>query len=315
MGTKVFIDGHEGTTGLRIHKRLQARPDIELIGIDPTERKNPAAVKKCMEAADIVFLCLPDAAAVEAVALADGTNVRIIDTSTAHRSDPAWTYGFAELSGQQFEAISKTKRLANPGCHASGVIAAVRPLTEAGLMGGDYPLTVFSLTGYSGGGKKMIAKYESGEKTAELSAPRQYGLTQNHKHLQEIVTVCKLQREPVFLPVVDDYYSGMEVAVPVFTHLFGEKVGLAEVRDVLAAHYDGSPFVHVHAAGEDKGGFLAANSLSGYDDMDIFVTGNDERIVVTVLFDNPGKGASGAAIENMNIMLGLDPATGLVLHG
>ena len=183
MGTKVFIDGHEGTTGLRIHKRLQARPDIELIGIDPTERKNPAAVKKCMEAADIVFLCLPDAAAVEAVALADGTNVRIIDTSTAHRSDPAWTYGFAELSGQQFEAISKTKRLANPGCHASGVIAAVRPLTEAGLMGGDYPLTVFSLTGYSGGGKKMIAKYESGEKTAELSAPRQYGLTQNHKHL------------------------------------------------------------------------------------------------------------------------------------
>lgn len=312
MKTKVFIDGHSGTTGLRIHERLAARQDIELLQISEELRKNPDEVKKYMKAADIAFLCLPDAAAVEAAGLAEGTGVKIIDTSTAHRIAPGWVYGFPELSKEQSGKIAHSSRVGNPGCHASGVISLVQPLTAAGMMPADYPVTVFSLTGYSGGGKKMIAAYE-GEKTTDLLSPRQYGLGQTHKHLPEIVTICHLADKPMFSPIVDDYYSGMEVTVPVFTKLLKGAPGIQDVWETLAAHYDGCDFIHVRPLGEDKGGFLAANDMSGRDDMEIFVTGNDQRILLTSIFDNLGKGASGAAIENMNIMLGIDPKTGLNL--
>lgn len=310
--TKVFIDGHAGTTGLRIHERLQTRTDIEVIPIDEERRKDPAAVKGCLAAADIAFLCLPDAAAAEAVELAEGLPVRIIDTSTANRTAPGWTYGFPELSADQAAAIAKSNRVGNPGCHASGVIAAVQPLVAAGILPDDYALTAFSLTGYSGGGKKMIGQYE-GDKTDDLLAPRQYGLTQQHKHLKEIMAICKLKATPIFTPIVDDYYSGMEVMVPIFTHLLTKKVTKSDIWDILASHYDGAGLIKVLPLGEDLGGYISSNTLSGYDDMKILVTGNDERVMITTLFDNLGKGASGAAIQNMNIMLGLDPATGLAI--
>lgn len=311
--TKVFIDGHEGTTGLRIHERLQHRNDIELVPIADEVRKDPAAIKACMKQADIAFLCLPDAAAKEAVELAADCHVRIIDTSTAHRTVPGWTYGFPELSSQQSDKIAASDRVGNPGCHASGVISLVQPLVQAGLMPANYPVSAVSLTGYSGGGKKMIGQYESDDKSDELQAPRQYGLVQKHKHLKEIVAICGLEQEPIFSPIVDDYYSGMEVMVPVFTAMLKGKPSMQDVWHVLASHYENSAFVHVLPLGEDKGGFIAANSLSGYDDMQIIVSGNDERIVLTSLFDNLGKGASGAAIQNMNIMMGVDPKTGLNL--
>ena len=287
MKTKVFIDGHEGTTGLRIHERLSTRQDIELVPIADDVRKDSDTIRACMKQADIAFLCLPDGAAAEAVTLAEGCDVRLIDTSTGRRVAPGWTYGFPELSPQQAAAIAKSDRVGNPGCHASGAISILQPLTEAGIVPADYPVTAFSLTGYSGGGKKMIAQYE-GDKGQDLYAPRQYGLVQQHKHLPEIVTICHLTQEPVFTPIVDDYYSGMEVMIPFFSHLLAKKVTAHDVWQVLASHYD-------------------------YDDMEILVTGNDQRIMVTSLFDNLGKGASGAAIQNMNLMMGIDPTTGLNL--
>lgn len=309
--TKIFIDGHEGTTGLRIHERLSKRTDIELVPIADELRKDPTAIKACMKEADIAFLCLPDAAAKEAVELAADCHVRIIDTSTAHRTAPGWVYGFPELSASQTAQIAESDRVGNPGCHASGVISLVQPLVQAGLMPADYPLSAVSLTGYSGGGKKMIAQYEDAAKGNDLFAPRQYGLVQKHKHLKEIVAICGLAQEPIFSPIVDDYYSGMEVMVPVFTSLLKGKPTMQHVWDILSAHYADCPFVHVLPLGEDKGGFVAANALSGRDDMEIVVTGNDDRIILTSLFDNLGKGASGAAIQNMNIMMGVDPKTGL----
>lgn len=312
MKTRVFIDGHAGTTGLRIHERLASRDDIILISIDEEHRKDPEAVRNCMKEADIAFLCLPDAAAVEAVELADGCDVRIIDTSTAHRTAPGWTYGFPELSAQQEQAIAASDRVGNPGCHASGIIAAVQPLIAAGLLPVDYPLTAFSLTGYSGGGKKMIGQYKE-DKTDDLYAPRQYGLIQQHKHLKEVIAVCGLATTPVFTPIVDDYYSGMESMVPLFTAMLNSKAGKKDIWQILADHYDRCPFIHVLPLGEEKGGYISANALSGYDNMEIVVTGNDDRVMVTTLFDNLGKGASGAAIQNMNIMLGLNPETGLNL--
>ena len=311
MKTNVFIDGHEGTTGLRIHERLSKRSDIELVPIEDALRKDPAAIKKCMAAADIAFLCLPDAAAEEAVELAKGCSVRIIDTSTARRVAPGWTYGFPELSPAQAEAIAKSDFVGNPGCHASGVISLVQPLTAAGLMPADYPLSAFSITGYSGGGKKMIAQYEGDELDDELQAPRQYGVSQKHKHLKEIVSICGLTQEPVFSPIVDKYYAGMEVSVPIITSLLKGKPTLQDIWQVYADHYSQGGLVHVLPLGDDKGGFLPANDMAGYDDMEIIVTGNDDRIIVTSIFDNLGKGASGAAIQNMNIMLGLEPSIGL----
>ena len=306
--TKVFIDGSAGTTGLRIRERLEARKDIELILLPEALRKEPQARRDALHSADIAFLCLPDDAAREAVALAGGSGCAIIDTSTAHRTAPGWVYGMAELAGQRAK-IASSKRVANPGCHASGFIALVAPLVQAGVIAKDAKLSCFSLTGYSGGGKKMIAQYEDEARDALLDAPRQYGLSQSHKHLKEMAAICGLDCAPVFSPIVADFYSGMEVSVP----LFGEWVagGMARVREVLADAYPGPIIRYVESA--DEGGFLSAGKLSGRDDMEVTVTGGDERLLLTARFDNLGKGASGAAIQNMNILMGVDETTGLII--
>ena len=302
---KVYIDGREGTTGLQIYDRLTAREDIELLLIDEARRKDPEERKRYLNEADLVFLCLPDAAAIEAVSLLENENTRVIDCSTAHRVSPGWVYGFPELRGQR-EKIVPAKRVANPGCHATGFISIVRPLVELGLLEKDARLSCFSLTGYSGGGKKMIAQYE-GERSPELDSPRIYGLNQAHKHLPEMRKVCGLTVPPVFCPIVDDYYKGMATTVPLF-------LNREAVLQALMDHYQGSGrslVVRVSAAWE--GPMLAANTLAGSDSLYLFVQGNHERCTVTALFDNLGKGASGAAVQNMNLMLGFPETTGLNL--
>ena len=303
--TKVFIDGSAGTTGLRIRERLADRRDIELITLSEELRKDLSARSDALNSADVAFLCLPDAAAKEAVSLIE-SGVAVIDTSTAHRTAEGWTYGFPELTGQR-EKIAASRRVANPGCHASGFIVLVEPLVRAGLLDPSAALTCFSLTGYSGGGKSMIADYESPNRPEALSSPRQYGLTQSHKHLPEMAKVCGLSTAPVFCPIVADFYSGMEVTVPVFA---GDVRGTADdIRAVYAERYRGP----VVTAAEPPEGMLAANALSGLDSMQVMVTGNDERILLVSVFDNLGKGASGAAVQNMNIILGIDETTGLLL--
>ena len=303
--TKVFIDGSAGTTGLRIRERLADRRDIELITLSEERRKDLSARSDALNSADVAFLCLPDAAAKEAVSLIE-SGVAVIDTSTAHRTAEGWTYGFPELTGQR-EKIAASRRVANPGCHASGFIVLVEPLVRAGLLDPSAALTCFSLTGYSGGGKSMIADYESPDRPEALSSPRQYGLTQSHKHLPEMAKVCGLSTAPVFCPIVADFYSGMEVTVPVFA---GDVRGTADdIRAVYAERYRGP----VVTAAEPPEGMLAANALSGLDSMQVMVTGNDERILLVSVFDNLGKGASGAAVQNMNIILGIDETTGLIL--
>ena len=295
--TKVFIDGSSGTTGLRIRERLCNRKDIELIALDEARRKEAGARRDAFQKADVAFLCLPDAAAIEAVELAKDSGAVIIDTSTAHRTAPGWTYGMPELTGYK-DKIAKAKYIANPGCHASGFIALVAPLVEKGLLAKDTLLTCFSLTGYSGGGKNMIAEYEDQQRSPLLNAPRQYALGQMHKHLKEMNVVCGLENAPVFSPIVADFYSGMEVTVP-----------MADVRRIYAEYYTG-PLIHFNEAADEKG-FLSAAAFSGRDDMEITVTGNEDRILLVSRFDNLGKGASGAAIQNMNIVLGLPETEGL----
>ncbi len=304
--TRVFIDGSAGTTGLRIYERLSARKDLELIILSEENRKDPAARKEAIHAADAVFLCLPDAAAVEAVELAEGSNTVIIDTSTAHRTAQGWAYGFPELKGFR-DKIRTSKRIANPGCHASGFIALVKPLVDEGLLSPEAALTCFSLTGYSGGGKKMIAEYEAADRDVLLKGPRQYGLSQQHKHLKEMSYICGLSTAPIFSPIVADYYAGMEVSVPLFAK--DVKENLKEIAEAYKAYYPG-PLVHFDEAA-DESGFLSASAFAGRDDMQIIVTGNDERMLVTARFDNLGKGASGAAIQNLNLVLGLDETTSL----
>lgn len=308
--TKVFIDGSAGTTGLRIYERLAARGDIALILLDEANRKDPAARKEALNAADIAFLCLPDAAAAEAVSMTEDPDTVIIDTSTAHRTAPGWVYGFPELTGQR-EKIAASKRIANPGCHASGFISLVAPLVESGILKESEALTCFSLTGYSGGGKKMIADYETAENAPTLAAPRVYGLNQQHKHLPEMAKICGLTHLPAFSPIVSSYYAGMEVVVP----LFAEQIhGDAEtIRSVYRSYYRGKAVRFCENA--DENGFLSAGKMAGRDDMEIAVFGNDERITLVSRFDNLGKGASGAAIQNMNIVLGIDENTGLNIGG
>ena len=303
---KVFIDGSAGTTGLRIHERLAGRSDIDVVILPDEIRKDTEARREALNNADVAFLCLPDAAAIEAVSLVDNPNTAIIDTSTAHRTNPAWAYGFPELKGQR-EKIAASKRIANPGCHASGFIALVAPLVKAGLISKDIALTCTSLTGYSGGGKKMIAEYQDAQRDKLLDAPRQYGITQKHKHLPEMAAFCGLENDPIFMPIVADYYAGMEVTVP----LFGKDVN-GSTADIIAVYKEvyNSAIMHYEDAA-DEAGFVAANALSGRDDMQITVAGNDDRILLISRFDNLGKGASGAAIQNMNIILGLDETTGL----
>ncbi len=301
--TKIFIDGSAGTTGLRIRQRLTGREDLELLQIPEELRKDPEARREAINGADIAFFCLPDAAAIEAAALA-GDRVAVIDTSTAHRTAAGWEYGFPELSGRR-ERIRASKRIANPGCHASGFISLVEPLVRSGILPADTFLSCYSLTGYSGGGKKMIAEYEQPERPALYDAPRQYGLTQQHKHLREMQLICGLGNAPVFCPVVSDFYSGMQVTVPLFA---SQLKGTAEdIREVYRACYAG-PIVRYTDCPE---GMLGANELSGLDSMCVTVAGNEERILLISTFDNLGKGASGAAIQNMNILLGLDETTGL----
>lgn len=305
---KVFIDGSAGTTGLRIHQRLAERNDLQVITLSDEVRKDPSARKEALNAADIAFLCLPDAAAIESAALVENSNTVLIDTSTAHRVNLDWTYGFPELKGQR-EKIINSKRIANPGCHASGMVALVAPLVREGLLKSDSFLSCFSLTGFSGGGKQMIAEYEGENRDSLLDAPRVYGLTQNHKHLKEIVALCSLQNAPAFCPIVAPFYSGMEVTVPVFAKdLFCTK---AELEAFFASYYQNG-LIRFNAQA-DESGFLSAGAFSGRDDMEITVTGNEERLVLTARFDNLGKGASGAAIQNMNLILGVPEETGLTV--
>ena len=309
MKPKVYIDGREGTTGLQIYDRLAARDDIELMLIDHELRRDPTERRRLMNAADIVFLCLPDAAAIEAVSLIENPATRVIDASTAHRTDPSWDYGFPELSAAHREAIKVSKRVANPGCHATGFISIVYPLVAMGLVAADACLSCFSLTGYSGGGKKMIAQYEADDKAEELFAPCPYGMGQAHKHLPEMEAICGLKNNPVFTPIVDDYYKGMATTVTFHMSQLQGVSTVQEVRDKLAAHYAGQNMVKV--AEGTSSGLLYGAAKAGSDTMTIVVAGNDQRFTVTALFDNLGKGASGAAVQNMNIMLGLDEMTSL----
>ena len=308
---KVFIDGREGTTGLRIIDRLKGRQDIELMLILEELRKDSAERKKYLNACNVVFLCLPDSAAREAVAMIENENVRVIDTSTAHRINPDWVYGFPELKKEFAEKLPTAKRVAVPGCHASGFNAIVSPLVEAGIISSDALVTCFSLTGYSGGGKKMIAEYEN-EKLNEMNSARVYALTQAHKHLPEMAAISGLKNLPIFSPIVDDYYSGMLVTVP----FFGSQVkgGIDAVKQTYIKKYQGKIFVDISDINaENQGAMLGSNNLSGKDNMQIFVCGNNERFTVSARFDNLGKGASGAAVQCMNIMLGFNETEGLDL--
>ena len=307
--TKVFIDGSAGTTGLRIFDRLSTRKDIELITLSDDVRKDPQARKNAINSADIAFLCLPDAAAKESVSLVENNNTVIIDTSTAHRTNEEFAYGFAELSEEFFEKLRTSKRIAVPGCHASGFIALVYPLVKSGVLSADAFLSAFSVTGYSGGGKQMIADYESEDRAEALSSPRQYGIAQGHKHLPEMVKYTGINNAPVFSPVVADFYSGMQVTVPLNIKEFKEGTTVEDIKNIYKNLYNTSMVKFVDSL--DNGGFIASNMLSGYDNMAVTVCGNDDRVILIALYDNLGKGASGAAIECMNISLGLDPTTGL----
>ena len=308
---KVFIDGAEGTTGLRIHERLSGRGDIDLIKLPEALRKDPAARADALNSCDLAILCLPDDAAREAAALTTNPAVKIIDCSTAHRTAPGWTYGFAELSPERRAAIETAKRVANPGCHASGFISLVFPLVAAGMLPADALLTCHSVTGYSGGGKKMIAGYEADGRSVLLDAPRQYGLTQKHKHLPEMKAVCGLETEPVFCPIVSDYYAGMMTTMPVFRSQLNPGFGMDDVKNVYAELYTG-PIVRF-CDGPDEEGFLSGGALSGLDTREIRVTGNEERMRLVSRFDNLGKGASGSAVQCMNIMLGCCETEGLAI--
>lgn len=305
MRKKIFIDGSAGTTGLRIRERLQGRADLELLTLAEELRKDPAARRDILNSADVAFLCLPDAAAKEAVTFVENDATVIIDTSTAHRTSPDWAYGFPELEGYR-QRIASSKRIANPGCHASGFIALIEPLIRKGLLNKDVKLAATSLTGFSGGGKKMIADYAELDELKK--GARQYALSQSHKHLPEISAVCGLETAPAFMPIVAPHYSGMEVSIPVFA---ADLNGSAEDIKALYKSYYGQGLVK-YVENADEEGFLSSSKLSGRDDLEVSVYGNDERILLVARFDNLGKGASGAAIENMNIVIGVNETTGLV---
>ncbi len=315
MKTKIFIDGSEGTTGLRIYERFAGRDDIELLPIDAKLRKDTAERKRLINESDITFLCLPDEAARESVSLAENEKVRIIDTSTAHRTEPGWAYGFPELSAGHREAIRNSKRIAVPGCYATGFITAVYPLTAGGILPKDYPVSAFAMSGYSGAGKKTIAVYEAAERDKELDAPREYALSQSHKHLKEMQKVTGLERKPLFSPIICDYYSGMLLTVPLYADMLSGTPAPEAVHAFFADYYGGEKFVKVMPFGKeaDYNGFLSGNACSGWDGIEIYVTGNEERILVSTRFDNLGKGASGAAVQCLNIMLGCEEGKGLQL--
>ena len=302
--TKVFIDGSAGTTGLRIYERLSGRKDLELLILSEELRKNTDARRAMLAQADIAFLCLPDKAAMEAVSLIENDHVAVIDTSTAHRTNDAWAYGFAELSSAHREAIRTSKRIANPGCHASGFIAGCYPLVAHGVVPADFPFTAYSLTGYSGGGKALIAEYEAEDRDVRHESHRIYGTNLAHKHLPEMQKLCGLAKQPVFSPILGDFYAGMATSIllPGFH--------ANTIWECLADHYAGETIVTVAPLGGDES-LVYASTYAGKDTMRIQVSGHAEQAMVTAIFDNLGKGASGAAIQNMNILLGVDETTGL----
>lgn len=315
MAVNVFIDGKEGTTGLKIFERFADRSDINIMQIDEDKRKDPAEKAKIINASDYTFLCLPDAAAVKSVQLCTNSKTRIIDASTAHRTNPEWAYGFPELDASFREKIAGSNRVAVPGCYASGFVSLGYPLVKSGIMPADYPVVIHAVSGYSGAGKKAIAQYEADGRNPELDSPRLYALTQTHKHLPEMKKIAGLEYEPVFNPYVCDYFQGMTVTVGLHARLLAKKVTAHNVWEMFAAHYDGCRFVKVAGfmgEGVLEEPFIPANTLAGTNMMQIFVYGNDDRIMLTSRFDNLGKGASGAAVQCLNIMLGIDEATGLV---
>lgn len=307
--TKVFIDGRAGTTGLQIEGRMGLREDIELITLPEELKKDAGARKDAINRADFVFLCLPDAAARDAAAMVENGHTRVIDASTAHRTDPAWAYGFPELSAQHRRAIERARLVANPGCHATGFISLVYPLVQLGIVSPDYPLCAHSLTGYTGGGKKMIQQYESPERDTEYDSPRHYGLNLSHKHIPEMMQVCGLKRKPVFCPIVCDFPQGMLVTIPLYFDMLPHGGSLEQLQRVYQDFYGGQKNIHVAPVmGGDliRDGFLGSNNVVGTNDLNIFVCGNETQAIVAAQFDNLGKGASGAAVQNLNIMMGVD---------
>ncbi|MCQ2469205.1 MAG: N-acetyl-gamma-glutamyl-phosphate reductase [Ruminococcus sp.] len=315
MSVKIYIDGQEGTTGLKILERFEGRNDIELLRISEELRKDPAERARLINMSDYTFLCLPDAAAKEAVSFVDNDHVRVIDASTAHRTNPDWAYGFPELSAEHREKIKTSNRVAVPGCYASGFNSIVYPLVKNGIIPSDFPVFAYATSGYSGAGKKAIAVYEGDEKPEEFNSPRQYALSQQHKHLPEMKAISGLDFTPMFNPIICDYFSGMVVSVPLQTRMLGKSVTAEKVHEMYAKHYEGAKLVEVMplmSADEQKTFFLASNTLSGLNKMQIFVFGNDEQILLCSRLDNLGKGASGAAVQCLNIMMGIEETTGLV---
>ena len=306
---KIFIDGKAGTTGLRIYERLESRKDIEIILLSDDERKDPAARKKALNSCDIAFLCLPDDAARESVSMIENDNVVVIDTSTAHRTLDGWCYGFPELSSELDNKLKKAKRIAVPGCHASGFIALAKPLIDAGFISKDELLTCHSITGYSGGGKKMIADYESDERDILLDAPRQYGISQTHKHLKEMQAITGLKSAPIFCPIVSDFYSGMMVTVPIFASQLNDGKTINDIKALFAEKYTSN--IVKYEESFDDSGFISAAKLKNSDAMTVTVAGNEERILLIAVYNNLGKGASGAAIECMNVVLEQDKTLAL----
>jgi len=312
---RVFVDGQEGTTGLEINERLSKRTDIELLKIDPERRKDPQERSRLLNGADIAFLCLPDAAARESASLVTNNKTRIIDASTAHRTDPEWTYGLPELSSSQRALIKDSYKVSVPGCHATGFNLALYPLVREGIVPADYPITCQSVTGYSGGGKRLIEQYEAaGSNNKKLKSPRFYALGLNHKHLPEMQKVSGLLYPPVFTPIVGEFYRGMAVAIPLLKRLLNKKITAKEVAGLMEAYYSGERFVSVMPYQSDSyldNGFFDATGCNNTNRVEIFVFGHSEQILVIARLDNLGKGASGAAVQNMNIMLGAEEGTGL----
>ena len=311
MRPLVYIDGKEGTTGLQIYDRLAGREDIQLLLIDEEKRKDVEERRRLMNQADLVFLCLPDQAACEAVSLVTNDHTRIIDASTAHRTAPGWVYGFPELGCGQREAIAKARRVANPGCYATGFIALVRPLVEQGILPADAALTAHALSGYTGGGKKTIAQYEAADREPELVSPRHYAVNLNHKHIPEMMAVCGLTRRPIFMPIICDFPQGMVVTVPLYLDQLRGEQSVGSLRAVYDDYYRGAAFVKLRPADAPACGFVGSNNLAGSNELQIFVCGNDEQVMLAARLDNLGKGASGAAVQNMNLMLGFEETTGL----
>lgn len=307
---KVFIDGKDGTTGLKIFKRFENRNDIELLLIDSDKRKDVKERARLINESDITFLCLPDAASIEAVSLVENDNTKIIDTSTAHRTLSDWAYGFAELSREHREKIENSNRIAVPGCYASGFNSIVYPLVHSGFIDKDYDIVCYALSGYTGAGKKGIAQYEDSSRDAELDSPRLYALTQEHKHLKEMKAVSGLSKKPIFSPIICDYPQGMVVSVPLYTDRMSKKYTIQDIYEMFAEHYGNSDIVKVRRPGYTQG-MIGSNQFANRDDMEIEINGNEDRILITSRFDNLGKGASGAAIQCMNIAMGIDEKTGL----